>query len=371
MAEPFRRRIRPDLVKSVSFAALNLLATLHVVWFYLSRTPSYLDLKVFENGKEQTPFQYRLLMMRPLAWAHHSTKLTCLAARISLLHVWFPTGVSAEGFVQAAVDVPSVVIAGLVARELYRRTSPTGILTSWMYPLALLLVLSTYALPTIHVFRFVYDLPSLAFFSLGLLLIYTRAHPLLLAAVFLLGTMNRETTLLLLPFFVLAQCSRGKQWDFRRLYSKPVFQTSVPLLVTWLLWHLWVVHHFRANPSAAGPRFWVNLGTLLIPLAWPQLLMTCMFPMLFVFTSRRHIRDSILRSWVWALPIWFACMLHYGLLVESRIFGELISYLACASALIAEDKVLLFLENHRRSRATPDAEQFPLRGTLLREVDSV
>ena len=41
------------------------------------------------------------------------------------------------------------------------------------------------------------------------------------------------------------------------------------------------------------------------------------------------------------LPIvWLALMLCYGLLIESRIFGELIPYFASTILLIAENSVL-------------------------------
>jgi hypothetical protein len=44
--------------------------------------------------------------------------------------------------------------------------------------------------------------------------------------------------------------------------------------------------------------------------------------------------------WLWTLPAWFGLMFLYGIIVEGRLYGELIPYLACMSALIAEESIL-------------------------------
>jgi hypothetical protein len=42
---------------------------------------------------------------------------------------------------------------------------------------------------------------------------------------------------------------------------------------------------------------------------------------------------------LWAIPIWFACMMHFGIIVEIRVFGELIPLFARAAALLAEEGI--------------------------------
>jgi hypothetical protein len=102
---------------------LYLLASFHIVWFYINRVPSYLVLDRYEAGLERMPFQARLLMEYPLRWAHASAALPALAAGISGIHLWIPRGVLPEDFVEAAIDLTSVLVAGLVATDLYRAYS--------------------------------------------------------------------------------------------------------------------------------------------------------------------------------------------------------------------------------------------------------
>ncbi len=325
---------------------LNLLATVHVVWFYLSRVECHIRLLAYEQGRERTPFQYRLLLMGPLGWAHRSPAIVAAAAWLTRQRGFFPNGVRPEGLVQAAIDMLCVAVAGLMATRIYERASRTGLLAAYVYPLTLLMVLCTYALLTMHSYRFVYDLPSLAFFSLGLYLIYARKHAGWLAAVFVLGTINRETTLLLVVFFVLARCSEGERPDWRQCYAARTLSTVLPLATFWVGWHLWVSHLFRANPSVIESRVGLNLGILAIPLTWPQLLDGFAYLLPLVLLCRAQIEDRVLRAWLWALPIWLVCMLYYGVLIETRLFGELIPYLACVAALIAEQGLLPGLRRH-------------------------
>ena len=317
---------------------LNLLATVQVVWFYLARVECYIKLQPYEQGLERTPFQYRLLMMLPLRWAHASPRLQAAALWLTRQRGFFPGGVRAEGILEASVDLCCVAVAGLVARELYQRSSSTRVLTPYVYPLTLLMVLCNYALLVMHSYRFVYDLPALLFFSLGLYLIYVRKHGWF-AAVFLIGTINRETTLLLLVFFLLAECSRGATFAWRAGYAFTSLRTVLPLAAAWLGWHLWLVSHFRANASIARPRVGLNLSLLAVPITWPQIFCAFSYLLPLVILGRRHIRDHVLRRWLWAMPVWAMCMLYYGVFVEVRIFGELIPYVACAAALVAEEKI--------------------------------
>ena len=345
----------------VGILLLNLLATVHVVWFYLSRVACEMRLGAYEQGLERTPFQYRILLMLPLRWAHQSHWLIAAAAWLSAQPAWFPRGVRAEGLAQAAIDLVSVGAAGLLARKLYQRSSPTGMLTACIYPLTLLMVLVTYAVLTFHIVRFVYDLPAMAFTAAGLYLIYTRRHAGWFAALFLVATLNRETTLLLLVFYVIAQCGRCAAWEWRQAYAAKTLAVVVPLAAAWLSWHVWIAHVYQHNPSTAQARVALNLGAMLIPFSWPQLVcvFACLLP--FVVGFRRDIADPVLRRWLWGLPIWFAFMLYYGILVEIRIFGELIPYIACVAALIAEARITTCLQTRAQlptpSVATPPGPQ--------------
>ena len=313
------------------YAAMLLMGTVQFVWFYLSKVRSELHLEAFEAGLERTPFQYRLLLAGPLRWAHNSHLMNTWAASISVLPGWFPHKVHAEGLLEAGLDLLSVGIACAAAQMLYRRTSRLLLLPWLVSPLLLVLCAVTFIGQTHHALRFVYDLPSMAFFAAGLCAIYADRR-LYLFLLFAVATVNRETTLLLLPFLFLAD--RQRAVPLRRTLA-----LAGPLLGYWILVHLWVVHRFAANPSAAGPRFWLNVGSLLIPLYWPQVAGALGYLGPFLILYRRSIPDPVLRVWLHGLWFWFAAMVVFGLLVETRLCGELLPYTACIASLMAEEKL--------------------------------
>ncbi len=341
-----RRRHRRRGVLSL---LLNSAATLHVVWFYLALVRCYLNLESYESGKASTPYQYRLLLMLPLRWAHTSAACQSIAAALTSMRPWFPLGVRPENIVEFPLDVVSTILAGLVARQIYKSASPTGLLTPFVYPLTLLMVASTYALGTMHRLRFLYDLPSLGFFAAGVYLLYFRQPRWQFALLFIVATLNRETTLFLLALFVLTRwldtggtATREPGSKGRRRLRLPRTDIAIAacLLTLWLLWHLWVTRHFAGNPTESWSRIRLNLWILAVPASWPQLLSCFAFCGPLLLAYRRHVQDPTLRIWLWIIPAWVLCMLHYGLFVETRIFGELIPIVSCCIALIAEQQLL-------------------------------
>jgi hypothetical protein len=319
---------------------MNLMASIHLVWFYVNRIPPHIHLPAYEQGMERTPFQYRLLMMLPMRWAHGSPTVVRLARALNAMPGWFPNGVRPEGVVQAAIDLVCVAVAGLVARRLYLGATRTGLLAPVVYPLTLAMVVSTYCLINMHMLRFLYDLPSLAFFAVGLELIYFRRNRLWFALLFVVATLNRETSLFLLGYFAIAQCMDDGIFKPRRLRAASTLAVLVPLSIFWLAWHGYVVHRYAANPTQSVPRVYLNIGLLLLPIAWPQMFSAFCYLWPLVLLCRDRIPDATLRAWFWILPAWFAFMFYYGIFTEARVFGELIPYFACAVALICEEALL-------------------------------
>lgn len=322
--------------RALLVVASNLLATVQVVWFYLCWVSPYLHATMFEQGRERTPFQGRLLMMLPMRWAHQSQLLQALALSFSRRTLWFESGVSPEGILQAVVDVLCVALTGLVARSLYQKSSPSGVLTPTIYPLTLVMIAVTYCLTTDHHLRMVYDFPSLALFAIGLYLIYFRRSILFFLPVFMLATINRETSVILLAFFVLSACCADGDFQPKLAFAP---RTLLPLLVLaafWLAWQHWIGLRFAANPSEAGIRWKHNFYLLLNPLTWPQFLSIGAFTVPTILLYRRQIADPVLRLWLWVLLPWTILMILFGIVIETRVFGELIPYLACCFALIAE-----------------------------------
>ena len=328
--------------RRVTVLGLNILATFQFIWFYLSRVPSCLDLPSYEAWRERSPFQYRVLMVYPLRWAHHNAALIGLAGRLSRLSGWFPAPIHPEGILQAALDVLCIGIAGMVACRIYKAASPTGALAPIVYPLTLAMAAVTYAMLTTPHLRFVYDLPSLAFFSLGLYLIYFRSHLFWFVVLFVVATLNRETSLFLLVLFAI-DCSittEGKM-EWRHVLTPRCASVLVSLSAYWLAWHVWVVRHFAANPVVdARNRLLLNLGVIVVPLSWPQCLAVGCYLVPFVLLNRSLVQSPRLRAWYWVLPVWLVFMMRYALISEIRVFGELIPFFACLAALILENKLL-------------------------------
>ena len=352
----------PITRQRLGIALLNLAASIHIVWFYLAYVPSELNLPRYERGLERTPFQGRLLMMFPLRFAHSSPWINRLAVRLTAMPAWFPHGVRPEGLVEAAIDLACVLVTGLIARSLYESASHRKLLGPYVYPLTLLMIAATFCMNTMHRIRLVFDLPSMAFFAIGLAIIYYRRSVFLLAAVFCIGTVNRETTLFLLMLFLITRwvdAAPGLPLPAKlaKIFDPRTSLVLVSLTAFWLLWHRFVSQHFVGNPTAAGPRFWLNVGTLLWPTSWAQILCTFAFCWPLCLAGRGLLRDATLRAWYWLLPIWIVFMMRFGILIETRIFGELIPFLACTATLLAEEHVLrrLSAQQHRSTERQASA----------------
>ncbi|HTU52200.1 MAG TPA: hypothetical protein VMF56_16540 [Acidobacteriaceae bacterium] len=323
-----------------AICALYLLATIQLVWAYHSRVPPYLHLDRYENGLEVTPCQTRVLMMWLLRWAHHNPFLIHLADLFSRFTPIYRSHITPETFIFAITDAAGIVLAGWVATCIYNAASERRLLTAYVYPLVLVLCAATYVLVSLHPRRFYYDLPSLGFFAAGLYLIYFRKHPLWFAVLFVVATLNRETTLLLLLFFVLAAMTESGNVDWRRGYSPRTLAVVIPLSIFWIVWHIYVNRLFAHNHAAWIPAYKINLVLLAWPPAWPQLFAAGGYTLLPIVLYRKRVNDATLRIWLWTLPAWFGLMLLYAIMVESRLYGELIPYLACMGALIAEQSIL-------------------------------
>lgn len=348
---------------------LYALATIQLVWAYHSRVPSYLRLDAYESGMERTPFQGRILMMLVLRWAHQSAFLNKLANILSTSTPIYRSHIRPEALVLTAMDTVGIVLAGWAATRIYEAASERRLLTAYVYPLVLVFCATTYVLLPLQSFRFYYDLPSLGFFSLGLYLIYLRRHPLWFVALFLVATVNRETTLMLLLFFVLTAVTDDDRVDWRRAYARRTLAVVLPLALYWAAWHIFVGRMFAHNHLEWIRHYQVNAVLLAWPPAWPQMFSAGCFLVLPIFLFRRCVKDRTLRIWLWVLPAWFGIMFVYGILVEVRIFGELIPYLACMAALIAEQLILAGMAEQDEKNRPYLAKKVPSRqSSSLSEV---
>ena len=338
--------------KTAARLAVYFLATVQFVWCYFRLTQSYIDTAAYEVGLERMPFQGRLLMVFPLRWASHNRWMSWLASGLHDHSVfWFPSAVSPEDLMQAVVDVGCLLLTGWLTTKLYRASSRRQVLAPMIYPLFLVVCVSTYLMHTSQNFRYTYDFPSLAFFAIAIALLYFEKHWIWFAALFCVATVNRETTLLLLPLYMLNGAVEKNRFRWARVLRPRTLAVVLPLGGLWVAWEMVLHRLFVDDRSELYLRLDWNLKSLALPLAWPQLLSACGYLLLFVVVMHRKIPDPRLRAWLWLIPVWVAFMFVYGILVETRIFGELIPLIVCSTAVICEELLLARPKSQQRSPA--------------------
>jgi len=321
---------------------LGSLATMQFVWFYSIHVPNALSLAGYIDGAERMPFQGRLLIVFLLRHLGTSAFFLHLAAITNNFSVWLPRALTGVETLQAVIDFASVTLTGWVAKRLYALYSPSAILAPFIYPLTLLVLASTFLFQTTHLLRFPYDLASTALFSLGLLSILERRSSWFLLIVFTVATVNKETSLLLIPALLIERSFDGSSGKFQisRLWCLVNIGFAGFLSAMWTAWHFWLLWRFKSNPSVFGSHLVLNIGLLLCPIAWPQIASACAYLLPLVLLNRKAISDPVLRAFVLILPGAFMVQSYFGVLAEPRIFGEWVAFVSCTASLIAEDYIL-------------------------------
>ncbi len=340
-ALPATTRARAPLrgvLRRVALLALYVMAATQFVGAYLYLEFPYVDLHRWEYGYERLPFQTRLLLAPLYRLVDTAPWSTHYAESLARNQYFFPHGVTAGMVLDFYSGIACVLFSGWVAVRLYEAGSRRRLVGPLVFPIFLGLCVLAYVLHTVQNFRYVYDLPSLAAFAGGFYLIYFRKPLLWFVLLFTVATLNRETTLLLLPFWALSQ-SLGPDGRirWRTLGSPGVLGVVGALTVYWAVWHHMVFGIFATNASEYYPRLLFNLKCFVRLRYWPQLASAFGFLWPFLILYRRHLRDAQLRAWLLVLPVWYAFMLLWAIVTETRVFGELIPFLAPVAAILAEE----------------------------------
>jgi hypothetical protein len=184
-----------------------------------------------------------------------------------------------------------------------------------------------------------YDLPTIFFTAAGLAAILSRRINWLVAAV-AIGTLNKETTVFLLPAYVLAEwgTESGRVLLTRAVilaaafavaYELPrvLLQSAQPMLLT--------VH--TASGDAAGSRVWSNLrhvfngepGGFIQSVWWVALLHAP--PLLYWARLPRALKAAYVATPLFIVPLFF-----FGNIYELRLHNELIPLgaMGCAAVLV-------------------------------------
>jgi hypothetical protein len=315
------------------FLAALLLVTSHFSLAYISEAAPFLSLRAFAAGLAPQPFQERALT----AWFLRGANRLDSPGFEAGLHRLLPAMGAAFNettLVLLIIAWLSMAASIVITRETLLKLTGDALFSSWAAFLVPYMAYFTYILNFGPHFLLPYDLPSLFFFCAGFYLLVMR-RALLLIPLIAVATLNRETSLFLIVFYVVLELSR--RGDQRRRAA--VFAYAAGMLAAWIAMRLIVLHLYGHNPIAgasgiADLKLWQNLGFLLKPQHWPAFASIFGFTLPVVIAGRRYLEPDFLRRGLMVAALWFVLMLFVGVLIEIRIFGELISYMGVALGVI-------------------------------------
>jgi hypothetical protein len=333
-----------------------LFATLQFVRFYVVSPHFYLKMPDYLHGHERLPFQERVLPIFLMWPINHSAIIMRAVDRPISLDPGENSAATTKTIAFYIVSLIAVSIAGFYLVRLYRLVTATGSLAMLVYPTFLVICIWTYVIHVDANYSYPYDMPALAFFTAGLYYIYKRRFLPLLFVV-LTGTFNRETTLFLIGIYILDAASNPAPPDRPRLaerFRPELVPWGRVLLLTavWLAIKLPLSHHFAHNSTAEDYiRIRENIGRLK-PRLLPSLLNMCGYLLPVVWLFRDRLRPLRFANYLYILPFWIAIMFVSGVILETRIYGELSSFVAIA--------VVLLLEHHVRCLHSDEPSQLSL-----------
>ncbi len=327
-------------------------------------------------GKALTPFQYRVLVPWVVGWAEH--------------HVLPLPGIATGRKLAFLIEVGSIFGLLLVFRQyLVKFISPPS--AASLLALTLLLILPfNYRISGMWMFWLWYDMPSLFLFTLGLLLLHEKKW-WLYYPVFVLATLNRETSCFLTVIYVLTAVGvakstpspqpsplegEGADGDAKHPLPPRPFLSAVALakeegervgvrgspwranlgtiaahtaaqLVIWLAIKVALSRLYAGNPGA-GASLNNTMSNLKVLLTEPNLTLVLLsslgylwIPVLLYYplVENRFVSRACL-----AAPLFLAVMFVSGNLPELRIYGEMIPVILPAFLLIVVKMVRVGLE---------------------------
>jgi hypothetical protein len=257
-------------------------------------------------GVASTPYQYRVLvpwLVRGALEAHVIEPASQMAAF-------------------AVIQTVFLVLLAFVFRRYLSRFIRDRVLASVM-------ALTIYAILPFNYFNlpyYPYDIPSVMFFTLGLLLIYDRDwrwfYPLFVAA-----TLNRETSIFLVVVVVFVLYDK---YSWRMLSLLAGSQLAIWLAIKAALWVIYQQNRWMGY-GLYQFQLKVNLATLIdFPIKGIIALATWGCLWLAVVIWYRRIHDVYLRRTLWTIPVFIAGMMFAGFVIELRIYGEVLPIVLAA-----------------------------------------
>ena len=200
------------------------------------------------------------------------------------------------------------------------------------YPMATCLSCLLFYIMPFHLTKtmwYPWDIPTMIFMTLGMMYLYQwKWLPFYL--VFVLSTMNRETTILLTCMMVLS-CFR--KMPFSRLCLHVLIQVLVWLLIRYCIFRLYAL-----NPKLGYGTFeyqlWKNIALLQNPKIWIKALSAFGYlwvPILFYYP---RIKNDFVRLSLWLVPPVYGILFVIGVVYELRIYVECIPIVLAANVVL-------------------------------------
>jgi hypothetical protein len=299
----------------------------HFCLVYIQNSQPFLDLDQYMGGTAKLPYQSRVLMAWVLRYGLRIPHLAALSARLSSnlrdprLCILFATSWAS---LLGSVLFTRKSLFCLTQNEPYSRWASLLVvyMAYFQFPLSFGL---NFLLP--------YDLPSLFFFSACVYCVISRQMALFYLF-FVVGTLNRETICMAAVFLLLWRWREGKGGGH-------IFV----LAAVWILIKFYLHHLFAGNQGEIGSdsfyyKLGYNLRTIVKPQQWPVLLSVFGFTLPLVLVYRRWMKNAATERGIYLLAAWFVAMMLVGVIIEIRIFSELISYMSLAVGLIVYHRFL-------------------------------
>jgi hypothetical protein len=188
-----------------------------------------------------------------------------------------------------------------------------------------------------------YDIPSVLFFTLGLILIYKK-NWYIYYPVFIIATFNRETTIFLTFIYLATTIEKNK--------IIPVLSHCISQLIIWLIIKkcLAVLYAGNSGPGFFVNFFFVNWALIIKPVNALRIAGSFGFIWIAVICYSKLITDEFVkRSLIVVFPF-FVGMFIVGNVTELRIYGEIIPVILSAFLIIVNNLLRSELEQSHINR---------------------
>lgn len=304
---------RKFVIRSTFFIMAIVLSSLFTYFrFSLNHECGKATLSSFLSNSAHTPFQFRVLIPWVVHWLFEA-KLP-LPFFDSPLHLFMLIEL-------LSVFSTTIIFRYYILLFLKDETQSTLLSFSLFYILPF-----NFILPRELNYWYPWDMPSILFFTLGIILLY-RKNWITYYILFVIATLNRETTCFLTFIYLFTSIGKSR---YKSIMFHCVFQAIIWIIIKYILYQLY------ANNPGDGlfeNHALSNINYLLNPKNYPFLFSTFGYiwiPTLFLF---RLIRVDFVKKSLFVIFPFFLGMMYVGNIQELRIYGELIPIILMAFLL--------------------------------------